>query len=128
MAISPVWKTIRTFVAVAAEGHAAAPFDAAFQTPPERHDVDLLIDFAGCTFANAPTSGTFWIWAWHNDGATSIKEKLAEVIVAGSESGFMMPVIVRNGPALIAVTLDAFNGGAVPTVSGTVSMRRLFKP
>lgn len=128
MAITPLWTTVRTFVNVAAEGHAADPLDAAFIAPREPHDTDLLIDFSHCTFANAPNSGTFWLWSWHNDGAISIKSKFAEIIVAGSESGYMMPVVVRNGPSLITITLDAFNGGAVPTVSGTVSMRRLFKP
>lgn len=127
MAITPFWNLIRTFVGVAAEGHAAAPADGAFVQAPEDHAVDLLVSFTGGTFANAPNSGTFWIWTWLDDGTLSIKEKFAEVIVAGAESGFMMPVIIRPGPAKIAITIDSFNGGAVPTFSGSIYMRRIHK-
>jgi hypothetical protein len=125
MAIRPLWVLIRTFVAQAAEGHAADPPAGGFVVPPEHHGVDLYVSFEDCVFAGAPNSGTFWIWALHADGALTVLEKLAEVIVAGAESGFMMPVIVRNGPALIYVTIDSFNGGQAPTVTGVVKMRRV---
>lgn len=127
MAITPFWSLIRTFVGVAAEGHAAVPADGAFVQTPEDHSVDLLVSFTGGTFANAPTSATFWIWTWTNDGTLSIKEKFAEAIILGSESGFIMPVVIRPGPAKIAITLDSFVGGAVPTFSGSVYMRRLWE-
>jgi hypothetical protein len=125
MAINPAWTAIRTLVAVAAEGHAADPIDGLFVQTPYPYDDDLLVSFGGCSFANAPNSGVVWIWSLHNDGTTSVKECLAQIVLAGADTGHFTPVIIRPGPALVYATIDSFNGGAVPTMSGTIRMRRI---
>jgi hypothetical protein len=125
--ISPEWTIIRTFVAQVAEGHAAAPADNLFVLPAEPHERDLLVSFEGVAFTGTPNSGTFWLWSLHTDQTTSVKEKLAEIIVAGTESPWMMPVTIRSGPARLYITIDAYNGGVggPSSVDGTIKCRRV---